>query len=161
MHDREAANPYSPTGFTNVARSRCRSAFRICEIVLPSAGAAVIGAVYFRPYFVFVGDPTGGAVSAGMAGLFTLLTALLLRPMVGMKRLSDSRSTSSSFVDDGYERALAGIEAEVRPVVESRYASELKVAGLVKRWFLKRRMEREITEAVAARAETISPDSLF
>jgi hypothetical protein len=96
MNDRYAANPYSPMGVTNAARSRCWLAFRICSIFLPTAGAAVIGAVYFRPYFAFVGDPTGGAVSAGVAGLIMLLMVLSLRPMVEMTRTSDSRSMSST-----------------------------------------------------------------
>jgi hypothetical protein len=64
-------------------------------------------------------------------------------------------------VADGYERAIAGIEAEVRPVIEQKYADEWNTSGIVGRWFLLRRIEREIVDCVAERSADISPDSCF
>ena len=76
-----------------------------------------------------------------------------------MKR--NDQTDSNDFVVDGYERALVGIEAEVRPEIESKYADEWNASGLLKRWFLQRRIEREIAERVAERSRHISPNSLF
>lgn len=62
---------------------------------------------------------------------------------------------------DGFERALDGIEAEVRPEIEQKYANEWNASGIVRRWFLSRRMEREIADIVAERSRHISAESLF
>ena len=69
--------------------------------------------------------------------------------------------SSIGFVADGYQRALAGIEATIRPKVEEKYAEDWRNSGLIKRWILGRRIEREISEHVAQASEHISPDSLF
>ncbi len=69
--------------------------------------------------------------------------------------------SSNGFVVDGYQRALAGIEASIRPTVEEKYADEWRMSGLIKRWILRRRIEREILEQVARALDHISPDSLF
>lgn len=68
---------------------------------------------------------------------------------------------SSDFVADGYERVINGIEAEVRLEVEQKYADEWNASGLIKRWFMLRRIEQEIAEGVAERSQHISPESLF
>ena len=78
--------------------------------------------------------------------------------MVLSKKVFESRN---GFVEDGYQRALAGIEAAIRPTVEEKYAEEWRMSGLIKRWILRRRIEREISEQVAQASEHISPDSLF
>ena len=69
--------------------------------------------------------------------------------------------SNNGFVVDGYDRALAGIEAAIRPTIEEKYAEEWRMSGLIKRWILRRRIEREISEQVAQASEHISPDSLF
>ena len=69
--------------------------------------------------------------------------------------------SSNGFVEDGYQRALAGIEATIRPKVEDKYAEEWRMSGLIRRCILRRRIEREILEQVAQASENISPDSLF
>ena len=69
--------------------------------------------------------------------------------------------SKNGFVVDGYDRALAGIEAAIRPTIEEKYAEEWRMSGLIKRWILRRRIEREISEQVAQASEHISPDSLF
>ena len=68
---------------------------------------------------------------------------------------------ASNFVAVGYERALDGIEAIVRPEIEQKYADEWNVSGVFKRWFLRRQIEREIAECVSQRSANISSDSLF
>ena len=68
---------------------------------------------------------------------------------------------SNGFVKDGYDRALAGIEATIRSKVKNKYAEESQKSGLIKRWILRRRIEREISEQVAQASEHISPDSHF
>ena len=72
-----------------------------------------------------------------------------------------SSAMCSGFVADGYDRAIDGIEAQVRPEIEQKYAAERNRSGLIKRWLLKRRIEREISHRVAERAARISSDSLF
>lgn len=74
------------------------------------------------------------------------------------KKVFESRNR---FVEDGYQRAVAGIEATIRPKVEDKYAEEWRMSGLLKRWILSRRIELEILEQVAQASEHISPDSLF
>ncbi len=69
--------------------------------------------------------------------------------------------SSNGFVVAGYQRAIEGIEAAIRPKVEEKYADEWRMSGLIKRWILRRRIEREISEQVAQASEHISPDSLF
>ena len=76
-------------------------------------------------------------------------------------RTKTSRSSDSGFVVDGYERAIDGIEAEVRPEIEMEYAEEWNASGLIRRWFLLRRIERKIAERVAEQSKHISPNSLF
>ena len=69
--------------------------------------------------------------------------------------------SSNGFVVDGYNRALGGIEATIRPKVEGKYAEEWRRSGLIKRWSLRRRIEREISEQLAHAMEHIARDSFF
>ena len=78
-----------------------------------------------------------------------------------MTRSAKLKNASSDFIDDGHERALDGIEAEVRPKIEQKYADEWNASGLVQRWFLMRRIERELADSVAEHSAHISPESLF
>jgi len=78
-----------------------------------------------------------------------------------MTRSADRSDKSLDFVADGYERVLDGIEAEVRPEIEQKYADEWNASGVFKRWVLLRRIEREIADCVGERSAHISPDSLF
>ena len=121
--------------------------------------ACVVGSIFFRSYFASVRDPTDGSISAGVTGLLVLPFVLLIGHAIRTSRSPESYSTD--FVADGYERALDGVEADVRPEIERKYADEWNAAGLVKRWFLLRRIEREISERVAERSQHISPTSLF
>lgn len=64
----------------------------------------------------------------------------------------------SRFVADGLGRARAALEPAVREQVEGEFATEWNASSLVHRWFLQRRMEREI----ARRLEMQAPrDALY
>ena len=76
-------------------------------------------------------------------------------------RINRSTQRDSSFVADGYERALDGIEQEVRYHVEQEYAETWNSAGLLQRWRIHKEMEREIAKRVAKQSAHISPSSLF
>lgn len=78
--------------------------------------------------------------------------------MVLSKKVFESRD---GFVKDGYQRALAGFKAAIRPKVEEKYAQHWQDSGLIKRWILRRRIEREISVQVAQASEHISRNSLF
>jgi len=71
------------------------------------------------------------------------------------------RTNGSSIVENGFDRAWAAVEAEVKREVEARYAPERSTAGLIQRWRLRRRMKREIKERVRERMNQISACSLF
>lgn len=79
------------------------------------------------------------------------------------KPTDTKRSTDSTngFVADGYRRAINGIEATIRTEIEQKYADEWNAVGLVKRWFLSRRIDGEVRILVAERSKHISADSLF
>ena len=64
-------------------------------------------------------------------------------------RRSDCYSKGSDFVATSYERTIDGTEPEVRPEVEQKYADEWNASGLVKWWFLMRRIELEIAIRIA------------
>lgn len=75
--------------------------------------------------------------------------------------LKSDKSLSNGFVVDGYERAINGIESEVRPEIEQKYADEWNASGLIKRWMLSRRIEKEIRVLVSERSKHISPEALY
>jgi len=161
LRNREEPNPYSPTSTADVTQSKHRLASHVWSIILPTAIAIVFGSILFRSYFASVGDPRGGSISAGVTGLLVLPFILLLRSAVGTFRSGSSDCKSIALVANGHQRALDGIEADVRPEIEHKYAGQWNASGLVKRWFLRRRIEREITDCIAERSAHISPDSLI
>jgi len=154
-------NPYSPTADSCVTRPKHRLTSSIWTIVVPTAIACVVGSFFFRSYFASVGDPKGGSISAGLTGLVVLPFVLLIRHAMRTWRSQESSSESTAFVEDGYERVCDAIEADIRPEIERKYADEWNASGLVKRWFLLRRIEREISARVAEQSQHISPTSLF
>lgn len=161
LSNHDVTNPYTPTANRGVTRQKHRLDSNIWSIVVPTALTCVAGSVFLRPYFVSVGDPTGASISAGVTGLLALPVVLLARSVMRTLRSVDPASKSTDFVADGRERAVHGIEADVRPMVEQKYADEWNASGVIKRWFLLRRIKREIAELVAQRSASISPDSLF
>lgn len=68
---------------------------------------------------------------------------------------------TSRFVADGYKRMVAGIETQARQEIGLQYADEWKASGLIKRWILRRRIEREVADRVADRSAHVSPKTLF
>ena len=77
-----------------------------------------------------------------------------------MPWFSKHKSTSG-FVEDGYTRAIEGLEAEIRVTVEAKYASQLEQCGFFQQSSLRSEIDKEIAGLVAERAKSISPDALF
>jgi hypothetical protein len=75
--------------------------------------------------------------------------------------ISRRHKSDLGFVVNGHERAIAGIKAEVRVEIEQKYADELSESGIFRRWFLSRRIHREIASCVDDRSAHISADSIF
>ena len=82
-------------------------------------------------------------------------------PSIQMALSKKAFEWRNSFVEDGYQRALAGFEAAIRPKVEEKYALDWQNSGLMKRWILRRRIEHEISQQVAQASKHISKGSLF
>ncbi len=76
-------------------------------------------------------------------------------------RTKGNKRLSNGFVVDGYERALHGIESEVRQEIEQKYTDEWNASGLIKRWMLSRRIENEIRILVSERSKQLSPEALY
>ena len=69
---------------------------------------------------------------------------------------------NSSVVADGHQRARKGIEAEVRPEIEQKYAEQWNTSGYLRRWFLQRKINHEVAQQVAQRqAQQAPPDALY
>ena len=81
--------------------------------------------------------------------------------MRNLFRLRGVADLTTAFVADGYERALDGIEAEIRSEIEQKYAIEWNESGPRQRWHLSRKINKEISARVAERSKHISPRSLF
>jgi hypothetical protein len=76
-------------------------------------------------------------------------------------RATCGNNSTNGFVVDGYEHAIDGIDAEIRSEVEEKYADEWNASGLIKRWMLSRKIEKEIRTLVTERSKHISPDAHF
>lgn len=68
---------------------------------------------------------------------------------------------NSDFVANGRRHALQGIDADVRPELEAKYADELNGLWYVRRWFLRRKINREVAARIAERANEAPPDALY
>jgi diketogulonate reductase-like aldo/keto reductase len=71
------------------------------------------------------------------------------------------QSEPSHLLADGYERLVDGEAAKIREEIESKYAEQWNASGWFKRWFLFRKIEREIAQRVAERTERVSREALF
>ena len=74
---------------------------------------------------------------------------------------NDRSDRGPGFVEGGFRRLCAGIDAQVRPEVKARYAGALAAAGLLRRWRIRREIEREVARLVAERTAKVSEQSLF
>ena len=68
---------------------------------------------------------------------------------------------NSDFVVNGRQNALKGIEAEVRPEIEARYADEWKRAWYVRRWILRRKINHEVAARIAERQHEAPAEALY
>lgn len=66
-----------------------------------------------------------------------------------MTSFNETSVSESSFLPEGYERAIGGIDAVARSEVEERCADQRNASGFVKRCFLQRRIDRETVGRVA------------
>jgi hypothetical protein len=68
------------------------------------------------------------------------------------------RSPNSDFLADGCNRAWKALEPEIRRQVEAEYAEAWKASGLLRRWFVRRRIEAEVRRRLTERAP---PDAFY
>lgn len=80
-------------------------------------------------------------------------------PMVSTTR--KKTECGSGVVINGHSNLVSGVESEARRTVEANYADELKSAGFVRRWKLRRLMRAEIKELSAKLMPEVSPDAVF
>lgn len=69
--------------------------------------------------------------------------------------------SNSGFVSGGYGNLMSGVESEARQIIEEKYADEWNASGLLHRWRLQRKMDREIAELVVEMMPEVSPKALF
>jgi hypothetical protein len=77
----------------------------------------------------------------------------------GNRTVRRRRPPVDSFVTDGYERALAGIEEHVRREVAVEYSDRLSNASQIERMRIVLEMRREIRRRITESAP--SPDALY
>lgn len=77
------------------------------------------------------------------------------------KSKKSGSNAQSGFVAGGYANLVKGYESESRRIIEDKYAEEWNASGLLKRWSLQRKMEREITELIAESMPQVSPEASF
>ena len=73
------------------------------------------------------------------------------------RRITDS----SGFVVDGDKRLAAGVIAEAKELVKSKYAEEWRTANLMRRLKLRRKITAEAEALAAAMHPPVSPEALF
>ena len=69
--------------------------------------------------------------------------------------------TQSGFIVGGYANLVKGYDSEQRRIVEDKYAAEWNASGLLRRFFLQRKMNREIAKLVADEMSNVSQEALF
>ena len=72
--------------------------------------------------------------------------------------MSEADRRSSRFIADGRERARRALEPVVRAEVEQVSAAELRQAPVWQRYWVRRKIQREIERRIAAAAP---PDALY
>jgi hypothetical protein len=82
------------------------------------------------------------------------MTRLLTRP-------PEFGGAGEGFVVDGYARAIDGVTAAIRSQIEQKYADQWNTSGIIKRWFLRRRMGKETATLLVERSKTISADACY
>jgi len=64
-------------------------------------------------------------------------------------------------VAGGKANLVKGYESESRRIVEAKYAEQWNASGLLQRWWLQRKMEREIAELIAQSMPNVTHEALF
>ena len=72
-----------------------------------------------------------------------------------------AKMTNSKFVANGRRNALNGIDADVRAEIEATYADEWNNSSYIRRWFLLRKINREVATRIAERANEAPADALY
>ena len=78
-------------------------------------------------------------------------------PVHRYKRKGDT-STNLQFMIDGCERIWAAMEPTIRKQVEEEYADQWENSGLIRRWFLRRKVKSEIVKRMSKIAP---PNALY
>jgi len=81
--------------------------------------------------------------------------------MESVKSKKSGSSMPAGIVAGGYANLAKGYESESRRIVEAKYAEQWNASGLLQRWWLQRKMNREIAELVAETMPNVSQESLF
>ena len=81
--------------------------------------------------------------------------------LVSLKSKSSGFHRQSGFIVGGYANLVTGYESESRRIVEDKYAEEWNASGLLHRFFLQRKMDREIAVLVAESMPKVSQEALF
>jgi hypothetical protein len=68
------------------------------------------------------------------------------------------RSLRSRFVVDGYSRAQKAAEPEIRAQVVAEYSEQLETAGLWRRFWWRRKIQREVRLRLS---QVAPPDALY
>ena len=61
--------------------------------------------------------------------------------------------TPEGVVHGGHRRLVKAIKPAIREQVESEFSEQWNSAGLIRRWFLRRRIDKEIAKRIAAKVD--------
>jgi hypothetical protein len=78
-----------------------------------------------------------------------------------VKSKKSGSSMQPGIVAGGKANLMKGYQSEARRFVEAKYAEQWNASGLLQRWWLQRKMEREIAERIAQSMPNVSQEALF
>jgi len=76
-------------------------------------------------------------------------------------RSNKADAPRSSIAANGHSNLVNRVADEARREIEEKYADEWNASGRLRRWSLRKRIEREIAAVIAERTADVSPDALF
>jgi len=80
---------------------------------------------------------------------------------VGHSKSCAVKANGSAIVHGGYRNLSKGVRDEARREVEARYAEEWNEAGWIRRWQLRKQMDREIEVIAAMNMPDVSEQTMF